>query len=275
MDHIDYDPDAAPAVDTMDLGSDGDYGFLDDDDGSGDYGFESGGDFDADDYGDFDMGSDYGSGGLSGSDDGDAELENMFLEAKDVASDTEDKASVIHHFEEVLEQEGKGEERGEWGFRSCKYLVRIHYGLGNHTEVKSFFNRLLTDYAHLLVEKEKALKKLLESLEESPDAAAFFQSSLQALVDGGNKKAALRLELIQARMLAKQEHWDTLGPVLERLHANCRTESGEDDPSKGSQLLEIYALKIQVLFCWFGVAARFPFPVVDSPPPSIFIHPVT
>eukprot|EP01128_Nolandella_sp_AFSM9_P007978 TRINITY_DN455_c0_g1_i2.p1 TRINITY_DN455_c0_g1~~TRINITY_DN455_c0_g1_i2.p1 ORF type:complete len:288 (+),score=74.51 TRINITY_DN455_c0_g1_i2:610-1473(+) len=47
-------------------------------------------------------------------------------------------------------------------------------------------------------------------------------------------------------MLAKQEHWDTLGPVLERLHANCRTESGEDDPSKGSQLLEIYALKIQL-----------------------------
>lgn len=72
-------------------------------------------DFDGDDYGDFEMGSDYEDDGASslpsnhfthlfisfaglyGSED-DTELENMFLEAKDLASDTDDKSEVLHHF---------------------------------------------------------------------------------------------------------------------------------------------------------------------------------
>lgn len=57
-------------------------------------------DYGGDDYGDFDMdGSDEYGGGMSGSEGGDAELENMFLEAKDMASDAEDKSTVLANFE--------------------------------------------------------------------------------------------------------------------------------------------------------------------------------
>jgi COP9 signalosome complex subunit 2 len=40
---------------------------------------------------------------------------------------------------------------------------------------------------------------------------------------------------------------DTETPkVLHELHKSCQTESGEDDPKKGSQLVDIYALEIQM-----------------------------
>ncbi len=153
---------------------------------------------------------------------------------------------VIKSFEAVLEAEESQGEKGEWGFRSIKWIIRLAFGIGRHDLVKSHFTRMLKDYKDLLVEKEKALKKLLEALEESPDAAELFQQTLTTLEKGGNKKAALRLELIQARVLAKQGNWQALEPILDRLHDSCRTPEGNDDPSKGSQLLEIYALKIQL-----------------------------
>lgn len=111
---------------------------------------------------------------------------------------------MVAAFEDVLVLEEKTGEKGEWGFRACKWLVRVNYQLSKHDQVKKYFLQMLKDYKDLLVEKEKSLKKLLESLEDSPDAAELFQQTLSTLEKGGNKKAALRLELIQARVLAKQ-----------------------------------------------------------------------
>ena len=37
-----------------------------------------------------------------------------------------------------------------------------------------------------------------------------------------------------------------LSKVLKQLHASCQTDEGEDDLKKGTQLLEIYALEIQM-----------------------------
>jgi len=87
----------------------------------------------------------------------------------------------VKQFEEVLAAEAKQDEKGEWGFRSCKWLVRLNYQLNRHDQVKKYFTLMLKDYKTLLVEKEKALKKLLESLEDSPDAAELFQQTLTTL----------------------------------------------------------------------------------------------
>jgi hypothetical protein len=241
-----------------------------------DFGGGSDGDIDANDM----IDGDYGDDGDGGDQNDDAELENAFLEAKgplrvlclldfiyillDSYGDGTDKNKVAKAFEGVLVLETKQGEKGEWGFRACKWLVRVNHQLGKHDLVKKYFLQMLKDYKDLLAEKEKALKKLLEGLEDSPEAPELFRQTLTTLDKAGNKKAALRLELIQARVLAKQVcllpflfllhvayfvlqgKWEELSPVLERLHDSCRTPDGSDDASKGSQLLEIYALKIQL-----------------------------
>jgi COP9 signalosome complex subunit 2 len=42
------------------------------------------------------------------------------------------------------------------------------------------------------------------------------------------------------------KQFDRLKQVLKQLRNSCLTESGEDDQKKGTQLLEIYALEIQM-----------------------------
>jgi len=71
-----------------------------------------------------------------------------------------------------------------------------------------------------------------------------FQMILDKYKQSGNTKAALRLELKLAKVLWSQKKWDKLGPILEGLHASCRTPTGSDDLTKGNQLLEIYALRV-------------------------------
>lgn len=39
---------------------------------------------------------------------------------------------------------------------------------------------------------------------------------------------------------------DFTGKLLKKLHKACQQEDGTDDPKKGSQLLEVYAIEIQM-----------------------------
>ncbi len=43
-----------------------------------------------------------------------------------------------------------------------------------------------------------------------------------------------------------REDYSRLSRVLKQLHISCQTDDGEDDLKKGTQLLEIYALEIQM-----------------------------
>ena len=43
-----------------------------------------------------------------------------------------------------------------------------------------------------------------------------------------------------------REEYSKLSRVLKQLHCSCQTDDGEDDLKKGTQLLEIYALEIQM-----------------------------
>jgi len=58
------------------------------------------------------------------------------------------------------------------------------------------------------------------------------------------KKASLRLELRLAKVLLKRQDFSEMDPLLESMHNSCKID-GEDDPTKGNQLIEIYAMKIE------------------------------
>jgi len=54
----------------------------------------------------------------------------------------------------------------------------------------------------------------------------------------------LRLELRLAKVLLQKKDFATLEKSLEKMHKDCQLPDGTDDPSKGNQLMDIYALKI-------------------------------
>jgi len=127
-----------------------------------------------------------------------------------------------------------------------KWLTKLYHRTHQDALVKQFYLKLLNEYGDILAEKEKSMTKLLESLEDYKNVADLFDATLASLEKQGNKKAALRLELSQAKILMKNKDWDRLSKSLDNMYGACRLPDGSDDHSKGNQLLEIYALSIHM-----------------------------
>jgi len=174
-------------------------------------------------------------------DDPEVQVENKYFEAKDTA--TEDKKKGLKAFEEVLELDKK---KSQWGFKALKRLCKLNFSLGKHVEVKKRFNSLLKDYTVLLMENEKAINNLLDFLAGSPDIKEYYDLTLMQLEKNGNKKACLRLELKLAKVLFDNKDFVTLEKKLNAMHKECQLPDGSDDPAKGNQLMDIYALEISM-----------------------------
>jgi len=157
----------------------------------------------------------------------------------------ENKEDSLKEFEKVLNLEfEKTGVHGKWGFKSLKWMIKINYSLGRNGEVNVKFTMLLDSYAHLLVENERAMNKLFDHISESPSIKELFQQTLRKLDEIGNKKASLRLELRLAKVLLKRQEFEEMDLLLESMHNACKSD-GEDDATKGNQLIEIYAMKIE------------------------------
>eukprot|EP01121_Diplochlamys_sp_Union-15-3_P018783 TRINITY_DN6910_c0_g1_i1.p1 TRINITY_DN6910_c0_g1~~TRINITY_DN6910_c0_g1_i1.p1 ORF type:complete len:460 (-),score=96.22 TRINITY_DN6910_c0_g1_i1:31-1380(-) len=185
-----------------------------------------------------------GGTGSGGSNDPSVLVENKYFEAKDIAEN--DLKSGLKAFEEVLELEKDLEDsaKGNWGFKALKRIVKINYQLKNYEKTKETYEKLVTQYSDLLVENEKAMNNLLDFIANAPIIKELFDFTLAVLNKKGNKKACLRLELRLAKVLLQRKDFSTLEKSLERMHQDCQLPDGSDDPSKGNQLMDIYALKI-------------------------------
>jgi len=223
-----------------------------------DYG-DYGGDYGGDEYG----GEDYGGDNYGGEtyedpeyqddqadtagDDPAIKMENLCYEAKDLAKEQVDQSKeAIDLFKQVLDLEKEQKSKSEHGFKAVKWLTKLYHRTGQNALVKQYYLKLLKEYGDILAEKEKAMTKLLEALEDYKDVADLFDATLASLEKQGNKKAALRLELSQAKILLKNKDWERLSKSLDNMYSACRLPDGSDDHSKGNQLLEIYALSIHM-----------------------------
>jgi len=152
---------------------------------------------------------------------------------------------VIAEFKKVIKIEtDEIKDRTKWGFKALKWIVKIYYSMGDHNAVSQNFNAILQDYAHLLVENERGVNKLFEYISDCPLIKELYQNTLNKLEDIGNKKASLRLEIKLAKELLKRGEYREMDKLLDEMHDRCKID-GQDDSSKGNQLIEIYAMKIE------------------------------
>lgn len=73
-----------------------------------------------------------------------------------------------------------------------------------------------------------------------------FQTTLEALRDAKNERLWFKTMTKLGKLYFDREDYSKLSKILKQLHTSCMTQEGEDDLKKGTQLLEIYALEIQV-----------------------------
>eukprot|EP01108_Squamamoeba_japonica_P007821 TRINITY_DN6781_c0_g1_i1.p1 TRINITY_DN6781_c0_g1~~TRINITY_DN6781_c0_g1_i1.p1 ORF type:complete len:452 (+),score=236.24 TRINITY_DN6781_c0_g1_i1:125-1480(+) len=202
-------------------------------------------DDDVDDFGDDDGFGDDDCGFDDDVDEDDPEvmIENQYFEAKDVAE--ENKREGIDSFRVLLDME---DGKSKWGFKALKRICKLSQALGDYEQVEKSFTRLLTytKKAVTLNESEKALNSLLDYLKDHPNLTDLYNQTLDTFRADKNEKACVRLELKLANVLFRKRDFVQLGRTLSRLRTTCQLPDGRDDPSKGSQLMEIYAQEIQM-----------------------------
>uniref|UniRef100_A0A915P2D9 PCI domain-containing protein n=1 Tax=Meloidogyne floridensis TaxID=298350 RepID=A0A915P2D9_9BILA len=122
---------------------------------------------------------------------------------------------------------------------------------GRFEQVLTHYKQLLT-YIRSAVTKnyaEKSINSILDHISGSKNKELlqkFYQITLDALKEARNERLWFKTNTKLGKLYFDMKEFDKLKQVLKQLRNSCQTESGEDDQKKGTQLLEIYALEIQM-----------------------------
>ncbi|XP_053613154.1 COP9 signalosome complex subunit 2 isoform X2 [Plodia interpunctella] len=180
----------------------------------------------------------------------DVDLENQYYNSKALKED-EPQAALVS-FQKVLELEGG--DKGEWGFKALKQMIKINFKLGNFTEMMVRYKQLLTYIKSAVTRNhsEKSINSILDYISTSRNTFQmellqdFYETTLEALKDAKNDRLWFKTNTKLGKLYYDRGDFNKLAKILKQLHQSCQTDEGEDDLKKGTQLLEIYALEIQM-----------------------------
>jgi len=176
----------------------------------------------------------------------DVDLENQYYNSKALKEDSPKDA--LENFRKVLELE---QEKGEWGFRALKQMIKIYFKMGSFDEMMSRYKELLTYIKSAVVRNysERSINSILDYISTSKQMYLlqnFYETTLLALKETKNDRLWFKTKLKLGKLYYDNEEYIKLAKVLKELHKSCQTDDGEDDLKKGTQLLEVYALEIQM-----------------------------
>ncbi|KAJ3249160.1 hypothetical protein HDU77_007842 [Chytriomyces hyalinus] len=176
----------------------------------------------------------------------DVDLENKYYSAKGLKEDT--PLDAIKEFEALIAAE---EEKGDWGFKANKQICKIAFKLGRYDLVLKQYPVLLA-YIKSAVSRnysEKSINNILDFMSTATDMKfleEFYSLTLDCLNENKNDRLWVKTNLKLAKLWLDRKEFARLGKILRELRASCQTDEGEDDQKKGTLLLEIYALEIQM-----------------------------
>lgn len=141
------------------------------------------------------------------------------------------------------------------GFKGLKQAIKLEFRIKRYAQAVQHYRELLT-YVKSSVTRnysEKSINNMLDFIEKNADdeeASAsieqFYSLTLDSFQSANNERLWLKTNIKLARLFFVKRNFRQLETILRDLHAACRKEDGTDDPSKGTLLLEIYALEIQM-----------------------------
>lgn len=74
----------------------------------------------------------------------------------------------------------------------------------------------------------------------------FYDTTVKALEENKNERLSVKTNLKLAKLWLDRKEYSRLNKILRELHVSCQKDDGSNDQAKGTQLLEIYALEIQM-----------------------------
>ncbi|KAJ7708396.1 PCI-domain-containing protein [Mycena olivaceomarginata] len=192
---------------------------------------------------------------MQGSDDevgreksGSADVENMYYKAKSKKDDNPEEA--LKDFRAIVEQET---EQGDCPQTSTKLLFLT---LRRPTDALATYTQLLT-YTKSAVTRnysEKSINGILDYVGGSKGGVVevdvlerFYQVTKDALEDAKNERLSAKTNLKLAKLWLDRKEYSRLSKIIRDLHsATAQDGDDESQSQRGTQLLEIYALEIQM-----------------------------
>ncbi|KAM6498610.1 PCI domain containing protein [Amanita muscaria] len=183
---------------------------------------------------------------------GNVDVENMYYEAKSKKDDNPEEA--LKDFLAIVDQE---KEQGDWGFKALKQATKLLFlVLHRPNDALGTYKRLLT-YTKSSVTRnysEKTINGILDYVGGGKGGAVevdvlekFYQATKVALEEAKNDRLSLKTNLKLAKLWLDRKEFVRLSKLIRDLHHAANANVDNDDQSqRGTQLLEIYALEIQM-----------------------------
>jgi len=180
-----------------------------------------------------------------GEDSPEVEIENLYSNAKAIMD--EEPKEAIKGFEKMLELE---KQKGDWGFKALKQLTLVYFKLGDSKKVLDKFKKFMEHAKSFVTPNyaEKGINSILDHICSGKNIELtenMFHTALESLAKG-HERVWFRTNLKLGKFLYDNNEYGKLPKVLLESYNSCKNEKGDDDQRKGSQLVDVYALEIQM-----------------------------
>ncbi|KAL9542993.1 hypothetical protein PS6_009511, partial [Mucor atramentarius] len=195
----------------------------------------------------------------------DVDLENKYYNAKGTdtgflidtfhqrlnhyaARKEDDPKEALVEFQSVIDTE---EEKGDWGFKALKQMIKISFQQNNFDNTLKYYRELLTYIKSAVTRNysEKSINNILDYVSSADNMAfmeQFYEITLESLAENKNERLWVKTNLKLAKLWLDRKEYGRLHKILKQLHAACQKDDGTDDQRKGTHLLEVLALEIQM-----------------------------
>ena len=159
----------------------------------------------------------------------------------------DNKAVAILRLEKVATMD---EPLGKWRFKALRHLVKLYFLTGNYEKMRDRYNSHLNcRNAVTPNQSEKSINKILECVSGSDNWEVLmnlYETTLESLKNGKNERLWFNTNRKLGEALFHVGDYHRLSLILKDLHRICKSSDGSVDLSKETQLLDLYALEIQM-----------------------------
>ncbi|MCD7453661.1 COP9/signalosome complex subunit Csn2 [Datura stramonium] len=175
------------------------------------------------------------------------DIENQYYNSKGLVET--DPNGALEGFAEVVHMEPEKAE----GFKALKQTVKLYYKLGKYKEMMGAYREMLTYIKSAVTRNysEKCINGIMDFISGSASRnfslqQEFYQTTLKALEETKNERLWFKTNLKLCKIWFDMGEYGRMSKILKELHNSCKKEDGTDDEKKGTQLLEVYAIEIQM-----------------------------
>lgn len=154
-------------------------------------------------------------------------------------------------YEKVVTLEAERGDDVNWTFKALQHIVNLNFKLGDFAAMTSRYTELLKHINKVTSnECTEAINSVLDNVSGSTDVdvlGEMYAITLSALKSANNERLWFSINVRKAKLLLRAKEFTQLKSIIRELHQSCMLEDGKtDDASKSTNLMEMYALDIQL-----------------------------